>query len=409
MQHSPAKLPSKLHLFAYPDVLAVTVQQSLDSWRKAGVTTEASHEFLHVNCKQLNNPHLASPLEIMILHMPPFFISPSWNISQSKIPDSILQSDQVLASCFSPIFPIPIVPMCLYHLFPKPLSIKCLVLRGFISCLILPVECGLNPFLVIFMLKVGLQRVISAFERVLQHSDSTWFSNCQIIVIFFSCKTCEYFLQGIVPWQHMTQGIHVDTYHEESHSIKKSLENHSQLGPLLLTLYCQHMHCNLPLQSNFLPHQPLLVLCLGTQVHRACVIQDKRTKQTKEYNDSKHREKNRRKIPQKESGVDQTNLQKKKNEMKRYLLDKESKKQQASQKDEPQKRVRIMSGMGINLSASTPLQVRNQIMESRRLDTEGDASGGMKNTFSVVGNRSGKSKRSIPPVVHRKVNPRGDV
>ncbi|KNZ47527.1 hypothetical protein VP01_632g2 [Puccinia sorghi] len=46
MQHAPAKLSSKLHLFECVDVLA----QSL----KVGVTTEASWEFLNVNCRQLS-------------------------------------------------------------------------------------------------------------------------------------------------------------------------------------------------------------------------------------------------------------------------------------------------------------------------------------------------------------------
>ncbi|KNZ45924.1 hypothetical protein VP01_769g3 [Puccinia sorghi] len=46
MQHAPAKLSSKIHLFVYVDVLA----QSL----KVGVTTEASWEFLHVNRRQLS-------------------------------------------------------------------------------------------------------------------------------------------------------------------------------------------------------------------------------------------------------------------------------------------------------------------------------------------------------------------
>ncbi|KNZ53158.1 hypothetical protein VP01_3324g1 [Puccinia sorghi] len=44
MQHALAKLTSKLHLFAYVNVLE----------QKVGVTTEASWEFLHVNCRQLS-------------------------------------------------------------------------------------------------------------------------------------------------------------------------------------------------------------------------------------------------------------------------------------------------------------------------------------------------------------------
>ncbi|KNZ52831.1 hypothetical protein VP01_3433g3 [Puccinia sorghi] len=46
MQHAPANLPSKFNMFAYVDVLA----QSL----KFGVKTEASWEFLHINCRQLS-------------------------------------------------------------------------------------------------------------------------------------------------------------------------------------------------------------------------------------------------------------------------------------------------------------------------------------------------------------------
>ncbi|KNZ52264.1 hypothetical protein VP01_362g6 [Puccinia sorghi] len=64
MQHFPAKLPFKLHLFAYVEFLAQSLC-SLHSdcasklawlnhfWRKVGVITEASCEFLHVNCRQI--------------------------------------------------------------------------------------------------------------------------------------------------------------------------------------------------------------------------------------------------------------------------------------------------------------------------------------------------------------------
>ncbi|KNZ57969.1 hypothetical protein VP01_2028g1 [Puccinia sorghi] len=47
MWHAPAKLSSKLHLFACVDVL----EQSL----RVGVTTEASWVFLHFNCRKLSN------------------------------------------------------------------------------------------------------------------------------------------------------------------------------------------------------------------------------------------------------------------------------------------------------------------------------------------------------------------
>ncbi|KNZ44184.1 hypothetical protein VP01_941g4 [Puccinia sorghi] len=54
-KHSPANLPSKLHLFAYNH-----------SWRKFGVTTEASWDFLHVNFRQLSKFFLQYKCEISL-------------------------------------------------------------------------------------------------------------------------------------------------------------------------------------------------------------------------------------------------------------------------------------------------------------------------------------------------------
>ena len=77
IQHAPAKLPSKLHMFAYVDFLAqwlcsvhsdcavwtVTVQCAQwlcipawlnQYWRKVWVTPQASLDFQHVNCRQLS-------------------------------------------------------------------------------------------------------------------------------------------------------------------------------------------------------------------------------------------------------------------------------------------------------------------------------------------------------------------
>ncbi|KNZ58227.1 hypothetical protein VP01_1971g3 [Puccinia sorghi] len=65
MQHAPAKLSSKLHLFAYLtcNMLQPSFHPNSTSWfkhfcRMVGVTTDTSWEFLHVNCRQLRNSFL---------------------------------------------------------------------------------------------------------------------------------------------------------------------------------------------------------------------------------------------------------------------------------------------------------------------------------------------------------------
>ncbi|KNZ50576.1 hypothetical protein VP01_4340g1 [Puccinia sorghi] len=60
MQYAPAKLPSKLQMSVYVDFLAqsLCIKAWLNQvWRMVGVTTEASWDFLHVNCRQLSNSH----------------------------------------------------------------------------------------------------------------------------------------------------------------------------------------------------------------------------------------------------------------------------------------------------------------------------------------------------------------
>ncbi|KNZ61595.1 hypothetical protein VP01_1380g3 [Puccinia sorghi] len=57
MQHAPAKLPSKLHMLSYVEFLAqsLCIKAWLNQfWSMVGVSTEASWDFLHVNCRQLS-------------------------------------------------------------------------------------------------------------------------------------------------------------------------------------------------------------------------------------------------------------------------------------------------------------------------------------------------------------------
>ncbi|KNZ43644.1 hypothetical protein VP01_9g2 [Puccinia sorghi] len=67
MQHAPAKLPSKLHLFVCGDVLAQSL--CIKAWlnhfgRMVVVRTEASWDFLHVNYR-----HVEGMVELILAHM----------------------------------------------------------------------------------------------------------------------------------------------------------------------------------------------------------------------------------------------------------------------------------------------------------------------------------------------------
>ncbi|KNZ54290.1 putative signal peptide protein [Puccinia sorghi] len=64
MQHAPAKLPFKLHMFAYVEFLAqsLCIKAWLNHfWSMVGVKTEASWDFLNVNCRHLSKFFLQFP------------------------------------------------------------------------------------------------------------------------------------------------------------------------------------------------------------------------------------------------------------------------------------------------------------------------------------------------------------